>query len=115
MRSFISLKSFFVLLLDSDIVATLEKVVPEKLLSNIDEAIDSGNINRAYELVGCSNPQHDPIPLLLWGYEVGCKECSMLGIKYSGVDSDIALYPECVLKEYIDRRRKLKNRIMKRE
>jgi hypothetical protein len=89
-------------------MATLERLVPEKLLSDIDRAIDSGNVDKAYELVDCSNPQHDTTPLLL-RQDVGCKRCHMLGIKYRGVDSDIAQYPQCVLKEYINYRKELKN------
>ena len=86
-------------------------VIPKKILSEIDEAIDSENINKAYESVHCSNPEHDPTPLLL-GREIGCKECWMLGIKYQGADGHLAQYPKCILREYISERKELKNKIM---
>jgi len=95
-------------------VACLERVVPEKLLSDIDKAIDSGDINKAYELVGCSNPEHHPLSWIK-ARETGCKECSMLGIEYKGVDSDIAQYPGCALREYVRRRRELKDKITGKE
>ena len=93
-------------------MATLDKIVPEKLLSNIDKAIDSKNIDRAYELVGCSNPQHEAISWLQVE-RTGCKECSMLGIRYKGVDSDLAQYPKCVLSGYINERKELRSKIKK--
>jgi hypothetical protein len=90
-------------------VASLEKMIPEKLLSDIDKAIDSGNTDRAYELVGCSNPQHDPMLLFYHDSDkVGCRKCYMLGIGHK-------LYPICVLREYMYHRKELKDKMTGKE